>query len=287
VHLELNKRFWLRAAVPLAVMVVTFVLVLPVITHALQIWSDNDDMRFGYLLAPTAALLVWRSWPSLRRPSGPDATAHPTASLVLVIVAVGLYVVCERLAARSPAAIAAGILIWAEVWYLWGRSRAFLMAFPIGLIAYGLALQPTLVSPLGFSLQQLTAVSAASVGHLIGLSIVREGLVLRGDAFAFIVAEACSGMNSLLALMSLAAVWVYLVRGTIGARAAVIASVLPLTIAANTTRVVTVMVIANEFGEDAALGFFHGASSLILFGLALAGMLMISRVVGCRTSLAA
>jgi exosortase/archaeosortase family protein len=63
---------------------------------------------------------------------------------------------------------------------------------------------------------------------------------------------------------------------------AVIASVLPLIVIANTCRVVLVLLVADAFGQDAALGFFHNLSSLLLFGLALVGMLAVSRVTRCR-----
>jgi exosortase/archaeosortase family protein len=63
----------------------------------------------------------------------------------------------------------------------------------------------------------------------------------------------------------------------------VLFSVVPLTIFANSLRVTLVLVVANFFGQDAALGFFHGASSLVLFGLALGGLLGVSRLVGCRS----
>ena len=268
-----------------AIALATLALILPVIQHAIEVWSDNDDMRFGFLLAPTAAWLIWRSRRSLRQAA--NRGGGRGVSLTFVVIALLAYIVCERVEARSPAAVAAGALVWAGAWYLGGSRVAWLLAFPIGLVTYGLALQPTLVAPLGFSLQGFTARSAETVSHVLGLTVVREGLVLRGNMFAFVVAEACSGMNSLLALLCLAAVWTYLVRGTIGGRAAVLASVFPLTIAANTTRVVLVLLVANFFGQDSAEGFFHGASSLVLFGLALLGMLVVSRMVGCRTLVAA
>ena len=84
------------------------------------------------------------------------------------------------------------------------------------------------------------------------------------------------------ALLALAGVWAYVVRGSAVARIAVIASVLPLVVVTNTTRVVAVMLIAQGFGEDAALGFFHTASSILLFSMALLGMLYVSRMSGCR-----
>jgi hypothetical protein len=88
-------------------------------------------------------------------------------------------------------------------------------------------------------------------------------------------------MSSLVSLLALAALSVHLVRGPLLGRF-VLRSVLPLVIVASTTRVALVMLIAWWFGRDAALGFFHGASSLLLFGLVLVGMLAIRSVVGCR-----
>jgi exosortase/archaeosortase family protein len=64
-------------------------------------------------------------------------------------------------------------------------------------------------------------------------------------------------------------------------------SVLPLVLVANTIRVVLVLLVASALGQDAALGFFHGFSSLFLFGMAMAGLLAVSRVLGCRTFAAA
>jgi exosortase len=119
---------------------------------------------------------------------------------------------------------------------------------------------------------------------LIGLDVVREGLILQSRSFPFIVAQTCSGMSSLLSLLALAALWIYATRGSLPGRAAVVLSVLPLVVIANTTRVTLVLLVAAWLGEDAALGFFHGASSFVLFGLALGGLLVVSKVVGCRVA---
>jgi len=90
-------------------------------------------------------------------------------------------------------------------------------------------------------------------------------------------------MSSLVSLLALATLWVYAARGSVPGRVAVLLSVIPLTIFANSVRVTLVLVVANWFGQDAAVGFFHGASSLVLFGFALGGLLGVSRLVGCRS----
>jgi exosortase/archaeosortase family protein len=93
-------------------------------------------------------------------------------------------------------------------------------------------------------------------------------------------------MNSLLALLTLAALWIHVTRGGWGGRLALAASVLPLVLAANTARVALVLHVAAAFGEEAALGFFHGASSLVLFGLSLGGLLLVGRAAGCKLDVA-
>jgi exosortase len=131
-------------------------------------------------------------------------------------------------------------------------------------------------------MQTLTAAGAGLLAAGAGLGVVREGLVLRSDQFAFLVAEPCSGMSSLVSLLALAALWTHLARGAALARIAVLGAVLPIVLVANTTRVSLVLFIAAAQGQDAALGFFHGVSSLLLFGLAAAGLLLICRMVGCK-----
>jgi exosortase/archaeosortase family protein len=82
-----------------------------------------------------------------------------------------------------------------------------------------------------------------------------------------------------------AALWIYISGGPIAGRAGVVAGVLPLVILANCARVTFVLLVGANLGEDAALGFFHGASSLVLFGLGLVGFVVLSRVVGCRPAI--
>ena len=106
--------------------------------------------------------------------------------------------------------------------------------------------------------------------------------MLRTNDFACVVAEPCSGMSSLVSLLALAALWTHVAEGKAPARVTILASVPPIVLLANTMRISLVLLIASTHGQDAALGFFHGASILVLFGIALVGLLLISRAVGCR-----
>jgi exosortase len=173
------------------------------------------------------------------------------------------------------------LLIGAAV-YLFGWRTGREIAFPVGFLAFGLGLFRGLLDTVGFALQGITAYGASALAQSMGVPVIRDGLVLSSDTFAFVVAEPCSGMSSLVSLLALAALWTHVVQGSVPARLAVIVSILPLVVAANGTRVALVLLVASWFGQDAALGFFHSVSSLVLFGVALSGLILVSRLAGCK-----
>jgi exosortase len=278
-----NETRMTRAIGLSAVVLALLVLLWPVFSRAVAIWTSDPFMDFGFALPPVAIAGVWWRRGALRRCQRSGAAA---GLIVVVLALIGL-LASERLWARSPAAVSAGFLVWGVVIFGWGWVAARIVAFPIGLVTAGLALQSTLLSGLGFALQGVTAAGAAVVAHGLGLPVVGEGLLLRGPTYAFVVTDACSGMSSLLALLLTAVVWIYVASGGYIARGAVVAAVLPLVVLSNTTRVSLVLLVADRLGQDAALGFFHGASSLVLFGVALVGLLQVSRMVGCRVPRAA
>jgi exosortase len=156
------------------------------------------------------------------------------------------------------------------------------LAFPVGFLAFALGAHTGALNGVAFALQGATAAGAGALGQVLGLGVVREGLVLRGPAFAFVVAEQCSGMSSLLSLLALASLWGYLAAGALPARFVLVGSVAPLVLVANVARVTLVLVVAAVYGQEAALGFFHEVSSLVLFGIASGGMLLVARRVGCQ-----
>jgi exosortase len=257
-------------------------LVWPAFAHAVDVWSTDEEFTYGFLIPPIALAILWWRREALRRSLGHG----DRAGLLVVIASIVALLVSRRTGINVVGGAAVSPLLIGMAAYLWGWRAARVLAFPSVFLIFGLGLYRGLLSSVGFTLQDVTAIGAGWTGRAIGLDVVRDGLVLHSVSstpeFAFIVAQTCSGMSSLLSLLSLAALWMYATRGGVGGRLIVFAAVLPLVLVANTTRVTLVLLIASLFGQDAALGFFHGASSLILFGLALAGLLLVSRTVGCK-----
>jgi exosortase len=268
-------RHWPYALLALA----TLAVLTPVFAHAIDVWSTTEEFSYGFLIAPVSGVMIWWRRAQLRR----NMAAGASAGLFIVAGALLLYVLGERLGIHAITGLSVTPLLFGAAVYLWGWAAGRVLAFPCAFLAFGLGVFRGLLDTVGFALQGITAFGAANMAHLVGVPVVRDGLVLSADNFAFIVADSCSGMSSLVSLLALAALWGFAARGPVAGRLAVLVSVVPLTIFANSLRVTLVLVVANWFGQDAALGFFHGASSLVLFGLALSGLLCVSRLVGCRS----
>jgi exosortase len=254
----------------------TITVVLPSIQHAFEVWSTTEEFSYGFLILPIFIAIIW-----LRRHALINAIGQGASSgLLVVLPSLVTLLAAERIGIHALAGVAVSPLLIGAAVYLWGWSAGRIVAFPCAFLAFGLGVFRGLLDTVGFALQSITAVGAGTTAQLIGLRVVRDGLVLSSEKFAFIVAEPCSGMSSLISLLALAALWTYASRGSLTGRVAVLLSAAPLTILANSARVTLVLLVANWFGQDAALGFFHGVSSLVLFGLALGGLVIVSRLVG-------
>jgi exosortase len=268
-------------ATALVLAVATAVFIAPAIGHAIDLWSTTEEFSYGFLIVPISVALVVFRRDRLRdfRLEGADA------GLLVSVGAIITFVIAERADIHAIAGLAISPLLFGIALQLFGWRAAREVAFPIAFLAFGFGPYRGLLDSLGFALQVITAHGVATLSTTLRLPVVLDGLVLQLPGFAFVVAEACSGMSSLLSLLALSSLWIYLASASLPARAAVIVSVLPIVIVANIVRITLVLIVALRFGPDAATGFFHGASSAVLFGVAIVGLLTFSRVVGCRLRL--
>jgi exosortase len=107
---------------------------------------------------------------------------------------------------------------------------------------------------------------------------VRSGVTIHLPAGSLRIADPCSGLRSLIALVALGALYAYLTKGPTWKRGVLFASAVPLAVIANVVRISVLCAVANVWGVDAALGFFHDFSGLLLFLIAFAGLVIVRKV---------
>jgi len=153
------------------------------------------------------------------------------------------------------------------------------LAFPLLFLFFMIPLPATLFYAIAFPLQSLAARNAAWTLDQLGVPVLLDGNVIHLTRLSLGVAEACSGIRSLITLLSAAVGWAALTIPGIWGMAVFVATVVPITIVANAGRVVMTGLIAQWFGIEYAEGFFHTFSGWLVFVVAFVCLLGVHRVI--------
>jgi len=252
---------WIAAA---AVGCTAAVLYLPVLVHAVGVWSVDQELSFGFLVPPAAAGLVWLRW----RPLRASVTAGSALGLPLLVGGLLLFVAGLRSGVHAVAGVSLLPAALGAVAYLYGAGAAKVLAAPVALVSAALSLYRGLLSPLGFALQEVTARGSAALASFAGVPVRGSGVDLFVGDVHFVVAQSCSGMDSLLALLCLGFIVVALASAGWPRRALLLALVLPVVLVTNILRVTAVLALSLPFGTAAAEGLPHESLSAAVFLLA-------------------
>src|SRR5262249_12635282 len=104
---------------------------------------------------------------------------------------------------------------------------------------------------------------------LLGVPILLDGNVIHLSRITLGVTEACSGIRSLITLVALGVAWAHLMLPRLWMQVVLVASVVPITIVANASRVILTGLVGQWLGIEYAEGFFHYISGWLIFVLAL------------------
>jgi len=154
--------------------------------------------------------------------------------------------------------------------------------FPITFLIFAIPLPFVFLEKVAYILQSLSAYYPAVFIEMLGIPVTRIGAEIQLEDASFIIGLPCSGMNSLISLLALAAVFIYILRCPLYKKAALLCATIPLAIFANILRVTSLLLIANAYGAETANGFFHTFFSPLLFIIAFISLIIISIIIGCK-----
>jgi exosortase len=241
-------------------------------------WLGNDYYSHGPLVPLISAFLAWRLW--VKWP--PEQRQIKPATLGLLPLGVGLAVYLYALLQRAyfAASLAMILVIAGLVWYLLGTAAVRRFAFPIGFLFFMVPLP--FVEPLSVPLAQLTGAISAAIVRLLGVPITVNGAQITLPNAELVVGAQCSGLRSIVTLMTLVALVIFLVEGAWWKKLLLALSSIVIAGLGNVIRVASLLAVANIWGADAAFKYYHDYSGIVFFLSALALLLFFSWVLGCR-----
>ncbi|UXY14633.1 exosortase B [Chitiniphilus purpureus] len=153
--------------------------------------------------------------------------------------------------------------------------------FALFFMLFLLPLPGFIIDALTASLKQEVSSIAEHVLYAAGYPIARSGVLLNVGQYQLLVADACSGLNSMVSLSAIGLLYVYLNgHASVVRNLLLIAAILPLAFFANILRVIALVLVTYHFGDEAGQGFVHGAAGLFLFAAALSSLFILDRLLG-------
>jgi exosortase len=237
-------------------------------------WTADPDYSHGFFVLPLAAYFAWE-----RREALTQAAVRPHGFGLAVLVASLCVFVAGRYGSElfltrvSMIGVIAGLVL-----FLAGWAHFKVLAFPIAFLLLMVPLPAIVFNQIALPLQMLASRLGEIAISASGVPVLREGNVLLLPGRAIEVAEACSGIRSLMSLLMLAIVLGYFTERRIGPRIAIAVAAVPIAVIANATRVAGTGLASYWISPDAAEGFFHSFSGWLMFVVALAGLLLVHRI---------
>ena len=264
---------WLVASASLAAAASIFA---PVVRGLARQWYEDPNAAYGILVAIAAAVAARRCWPHLlglhAGGSPPGAGFAGAAGLAAAAV---LYVVGTLAADVFLIRLSLIGFISAALWFICGTAHVRALAVPLVLLLVSIPPPSAVVTEVTLPLQLAASKCAAAILAVIGIDVIRDGNVLTLNYITLEVAEACSGMRSLVTLLALVAVYWGLTGASVTRALLVAAATVPVAIAGNGLRVAFTAVLASRMGEGAVRGVVHDATGFVAFVLMCAALAVV------------
>jgi exosortase len=242
-----------------------------IIFHLVRQWWGDPNFSHGFFVPIFSLFVLWQNRSKLAKvSSAPSFWGLVILLIGLCVLVLGVMGAELFLSRISLLLVVAGLVIFFFGWELF-RAVLFPWAFLILMIPI-----PTIVfSQITFPLQMLASKFAAATLPLAGVPVLREGNIINLPAMPLEVAEACSGIRSLLSLVSLAIIYGYLMETRTWVRVVLALAAVPIAVFANSLRIFGTGLLVQYWDPDKAEGFFHLFSGWLIFVVSLAMLFLL------------
>lgn len=237
----------------------------PVLIKLVLDWWQIPDNSHGFLVPLFAAYLVWTRRRELRQARlVPHWAGVPIVVFGLLAVVVGELGAELFLARISFPIVLAGLTLCFGGW-----EFLRLLCFPLLILLLAIPIPAILMNQVTLPLQILASKAASHLLPHFGVPVLREGNVIALPSMRLEVAEACSGIRSLVSLLTLAVFYGYFMEEKVLYRILLVLSAIPIALAANAIRIVGTGLCVQYWDPEKALGFFHEFSGWVIFVVSL------------------
>jgi len=232
-------------------------------------WLSHSDNSHGFLVPIMAGYFAWQRKELLR-----SATFDSSRwGGILLFLALAVYVLSYAGGLAFPSRIALVLSLMGLLWSCLGAEVAKILVFPVLFLLFMIPVPYSLMGSISLPLQLMSTRVSASLIEACSIPVYREGNMLYFMNTQLEVAEACSGIRSIMSLTMLAVVFASMAHDGWKKKAILIASAIPIAIIANIVRIYGTGILAHFYGDKVARGFLHEFSGILIFAFGFLALL--------------
>lgn len=239
-------------------------------------WASSPDSSYGAILLVVAGAIAWRRRAALRAAVKRDGT-HLFGFLLLAfglfLYLIGYFGADVFVTRVSLVVVLAGLTA-----YLGGNAAARVLAPPLCFLLLAIPLPALLVNAITLPLQLVASRLAEGMLSVGGVPVFRDGNILELRSTSLQVAEACSGLRSLISLSAIACLVAWATESTVVRRALVVSAAVPIAIVLNAIRIAATGVACETWGPHMARGGWHEFTGWLTFVAAILALVQFQRL---------
>lgn len=237
-------------------------------------WATDENMGHGFFVPLVAGYIAWQRREELlatpRKPNG--------WGLFLVVFAAAEALAGTLGAELFTARMAFIVALVGVILYIGGTGWLKVLAFPLLLLPFMVPIPAIIYAQLTLKLQMLASQLGEILISAMGIPVLRAGNTLQLPSQTLDIAEACSGIRSLMSLAFLSLAYAYIADKRVWMRWALLAATVPIAIGANGVRV-AVTGLLSEIDTKLAQGTYHETEGYIVFLVAMVALIATHRLI--------
>jgi exosortase len=237
-------------------------------------WQNNIYYSHGFLVPFISGYIIW----NMRKELAGIEKSQSQAGLAIITGGILLQGIAVMWSIRFLSGLSLIVTISGIILFMYGWEFMKKIKFPI--LFLFLMIPVPFVDMIASPLQTVSAIGTQDTAILFGIPVQRDGLILDTTAGSFEVGLPCSGLRSVISLLTIGIIFAFMLEGGIIMKSIIIVSSIPLALAGNILRITSMLAVANQYGQEVSISYFEGFSNLVLFSVALLGMFLIGRCFG-------
>lgn len=248
------------------------VIYLPAMIDLVENWYNDANYSHGFLIPLVSGYLLYKKRELLSANVGP---VEP-AGLWLVILGLGLFIVANGAAEYFTLRFSLVVTLFGLVYFLFGRKIIRCCWFELSFLVFMIPIPYVIYYAATFPMQLMASKITVAILNVLGAGAVRQGNIIHLGGISLEVAEACSGIRSLVSLAALGAIYAYISLKHNGARTLLFIATAPVAILANVARVFVSALLAYAASVDVTIEPVHSIMGLIVFVVAFVMLALIA-----------